>query len=74
MSLRNILGLAGVALSLTGCAPYGYWDQRLAEMPRAFNYGCRNGLLTSNRQEAALYCPRDMPLPPNGVWRPGAAR
>ena len=34
-------------------------------------YAYWNGLATSNTQEAALYCPNDMPLPPNGVWRPG---
>jgi hypothetical protein len=73
MSLFRVVALIALGISLGGClsAPAGYWDARLAEMPVAYNYGCRNGLATSNTQEAALYCPNDMPLPPNGVWRPG---
>ena len=73
MRFVQILAISTVGLALGGCvaAPSGYWDYRLAQMPLAYNYGCRNALAVSNREEAVLYCPSDMPLPPNGVWRPG---
>jgi hypothetical protein len=73
MSFFRLSALLALGLGLGGCVtpPPGYWDARLAQMPLAFNYGCRNGLDQGSTQEAALYCPNDMPLPPNGVWRPG---
>ena len=77
MPLNRILALCTLGLALGGCAASaekGYWDARLGEMPLAYNYGCRNALAVSNTQDAVLYCPPDMPLPPNGVWKPGVAR
>jgi hypothetical protein len=76
MPVTRVLTLAALGAGLAGCvAPQsGYWDARLAELPLAYNYGCRNALAVSNAQDATLYCPRDMPLPPNGVWKPGLAR
>ena len=73
MPVTRIAAIAALGLALGGCvvAEKGYWDYRLAQMPLAYNYGCRNGLSKGDTQEAALYCPNDMPLPPNGVWRPG---
>ena len=71
MSFFRLSAVFALGIGLGGCLspPSGYWDARLQEMPLAYNYGCRNGLSKGNAQEAALYCPNDMPLPPNGVWR-----
>ena len=77
MPLTRLSAVCALGLGLGGCAvsaEQGYWDARLAEMPLAYNYGCRNALAVADTQEAALYCPRDMPLPPNGVWKPGFVR
>ncbi|HET7717750.1 MAG TPA: hypothetical protein VFK86_19155 [Bauldia sp.] len=75
MPLPKVLAVTALGLVLGGCvAESGYWDARLAEMPLAYNYGCRNGLSQGSAVEAALYCPSDMPLPPNGVWRSGLNR
>lgn len=73
MPFVRLVALFVLGLGLNGCItpPPGYWDARLAAMPLPYNYGCRNGLDKGSTQEAALYCPNDMPLPPNGVWRPG---
>lgn len=73
MTLTRIAAVAALGIALAGCvsAPSGYWDARLAEMPLAYNYGCRNALSDGSAVDAANYCPRDMPLPPNGVWKPG---
>lgn len=73
MSIVRLAALFALAVGLSGCItpPPGYWDARLAEMPLAFNYGCRNALDKGSAADATNYCPRDMPLPPNGVWRPG---
>lgn len=75
MSLTRIAAASALGLMLAGCVtpPQGYWDKRLAEMPLVYNYGCRNALDSGIPQEATNYCPRDMPLPPNGVWKPGLA-
>jgi hypothetical protein len=70
---RRILAVTALTLLTGGCvAGSGYWDARLDEMWRYQNYGCRDALAKSDREEAVLYCPSDMPLPPNGVWRGGA--
>jgi len=76
MPLTRLLAVCALGLALGGCvsAEKGYWDARLGEMPLAYNYGCRNALAVSNTQDAVLYCPPDMPLPPNGVWKPGVTR
>ena len=73
MFVTRIAATAALGLSLAGCvsAPKGYWDARLAEMPLAFNYGCRNALDQGSAVNATNYCPPGMPLPPNGVWKPG---
>lgn len=73
MSSLRVIALSALGVGLVGCIspPSGYWDARLAEMPLAFNYGCRNALDKGSAADAANYCPNDMPLPPNGVWRPG---
>jgi hypothetical protein len=73
MPFARSLGLTALLLLTAGCT-HGYWDDRLAELPRSQNFGCRDGLATGVRVNAALYCPRDMPLPPNDVWRPGLTR
>ena len=53
----------------------GYWDARLAEMPLAYQLRLPECAYDKgNAQEAAHYCPSDMPLPPNGVWSPGLVR
>ena len=76
MPLTRILAVCALGLVLSGCvvAEQGYWDARLAEMPLAFNYGCRDALDKGSAADAVNYCPSDMPLPPNGVWRPGLVR
>lgn len=72
MTLMRIAAVAAFGAALGGCvAPTGYWDARLAELPLAYNYGCRNALAEGSAVNAANYCPSDMPLPPNGVWKPG---
>lgn len=72
MTLMRIAAVAAMGAALGGCvAPTGYWDARLAELPLAYNYGCRNALAQGSAADAANYCPSDMPLPPNGVWKPG---
>lgn len=73
MTFTRIAAIAALGAALGGCvsAPTGYWDARLAELPLAYNYGCRNALAQGNAADAANYCPSDMPLPPNGVWKPG---
>jgi hypothetical protein len=73
MSSLRLFALFALGIGLSGCVtpPPGYWDYRLAQMPLAFNYGCRNALDKGSAPDAVNYCPPDMPLPPNGVWRPG---
>jgi hypothetical protein len=73
MFFARIAAVAALGLSLGGClsAPSGYWDARLAEMPLAYNYGCRSALDRGSAADATNYCPPGMPLPPNGVWKPG---
>jgi hypothetical protein len=72
MRFVRILAISSLGLALGGCvAEKGYWDYRLAQMPLAYNYGCRDALDKGSAADATNYCPRDMPLPPNGVWRPG---
>jgi hypothetical protein len=73
--MLRICLIAALGLPAAGCIapPYGYWDARLAQLPVPYNYGCRDAQARSNREDAVLYCPSDMPLPPAGVWRPGLA-
>ena len=73
MFVTRIAAVAAIGLALAGCVspPTGYWDARLAELPLAYNYGCRNALANGSAVDATNYCPSDMPLPPNGVWKPG---
>lgn len=72
MRFVRILAIPALGLALGGCvAEKGYWDERLAQMPVGFNYGCREALYRGSAADATNYCPSDMPLPPNGVWRPG---
>jgi hypothetical protein len=73
MRFARIFAFSALGLGLGGCvvAEQGYWDYRLAQMPLAYNYGCREALYRGSAADATNYCPRGMPLPPNGVWRPG---
>jgi hypothetical protein len=64
MPVKRLIALTVLAMLVSGCVrEYGYWDARLAELPKWQAFGCRDALARQRREDVFVYCPPGMPFP-----------